>query len=103
MTAPDRDQATCDRLADVLLAEMSEVWDFLATRCDVQDVRHFATALLPVVADLVREGQAEALETAADVLHDLGVRQVRADAFDSADLIRQRAVALRAPRPGATP
>lgn len=79
----DRDQATRDRLAEALLdvpylgpLDRDRVFD----------------ALLPVVADLIREGQAEALETAADDMPG------RPGTNPAQDWILARAAALRAPR-----
>lgn len=85
MTAPtDRDQATRDRLAEVAVP-------ILGGRL----THRVLDALLPVVADLVREGQAEALEEAADD----GISSSSNPPYPwvTQQWLRDRAAALRAP------
>lgn len=79
----DRDQATRDRLAGALLN---------VPYLGPLDRERVFDALLPVVADLVREGQAEALETAAEDW-DANTNHV----CDAPGELRDRAAALRAP------
>lgn len=97
MTAPpDRDRATRDRLAEAL----SDAWVTGTPPRELAD--RYADALLPVVAELVREGQAEALRAAADSTDGCrryGGLDLRADIADD---LRDRAVALRARRAGGT-
>lgn len=87
----DRDRATRDRLAEVLFRIDTENHLGLAG----MSYEAAAERLLPVVAELVREGQAEVLEAAADGIGDWpGV----GNAIRSS--LRDRAAVLRAPRAG---
>jgi hypothetical protein len=98
VTAADRDRATRDRLGDPLIegvgSQMPTGW--------VWNLDKALDALLPVVAELVREGQAEAVREfsveAADRALVLGRRGPSSVADWLLDLGSDAIAALRAPR-----
>lgn len=93
----DRDQATRDRLAEALTAHDSPTyWGWAKGYLDPDQI---AAVLAPVVADLIREGQAEALRAMAATFEADARHLVGGAAYlQAAEDCRTEAAALRAPR-----